>query len=53
MTREDRPRVRIRYAADDRAFASDAEDGNEDSRPAHLGCGFEEVGLIHCFRKDL
>lgn len=34
-------------------FASDAEADNELSRQAHQATGFEEVGLIRCFRKDL
>jgi len=36
-----------------REFASDAEPENELGRAAHLGCGFEEVGLVRCFRKSL
>lgn len=34
-------------------FASDAEIDNIVSRQAHLALGFEEVGLIRCFRKAL
>ena len=34
-------------------FASDAEADNADSREAHAGVGFEEVGLVRCFRKGL
>lgn len=34
-------------------FASDTQPENEPSRKAHLGCGFEEVGLVRCFRKSL
>jgi aminoglycoside 6'-N-acetyltransferase I len=34
-------------------FASDAEADNEVSAAAHLALGFEEVGLIRCFRKAL
>jgi aminoglycoside 6'-N-acetyltransferase I len=34
-------------------FASDAEADNERSAAAHRALGFEEVGLIRCFRKDL
>ena len=34
-------------------FASDAEVDNTDSLRAHLALGFEDVGLIRCFRKDL
>jgi aminoglycoside 6'-N-acetyltransferase I len=34
-------------------FASDTEVGNEISTAAHHAVGFEEVGLIRCFRKDL
>jgi len=34
-------------------FASDTEAGNEISGAAHRANGFEEVGLIRCFRKDL
>lgn len=36
-----------------REFASDAEVDNEVSRLAHIALGFEDVGLIRCFRKDL
>ena len=34
-------------------FASDAEADNELGAVAHRRLGFEEVGLIRCFRKDL
>jgi aminoglycoside 6'-N-acetyltransferase I len=34
-------------------FASDAEADNEFAAAAHRALGFEEVGLIRCFRKDL
>lgn len=34
-------------------FASDTTIDNEDSRRAHLACGFEDAGLIRCFRKSL
>lgn len=34
-------------------FASDSEPDNEPGRRAHLACGFEEVGLVRCFRKSL
>jgi aminoglycoside 6'-N-acetyltransferase I len=34
-------------------FASDAEADNESSAAAHRALGFNEVGLIRCFRKDL
>jgi len=34
-------------------FASDAEADNESSAAAHRALGFEDVGLIRCFRKDL
>ena len=34
-------------------FASDAEHDNEESAAAHRALGFEDVGLIRCFRKDL
>ena len=34
-------------------FASDAAPDNETSRRAHLALGFEEVGLVRCFRKDI
>ena len=34
-------------------LASDTTPDNEDSRKAHLACGFEDVGLIRCFRKTL
>ncbi len=34
-------------------LASDSEPDNELGRTAHLACGFEEVGLIRCFRKSL
>ncbi len=34
-------------------FASDAEPDNEISKRAHLALGFEDVGLVRCFRKEL
>ncbi|MEM1308384.1 MAG: aminoglycoside 6'-N-acetyltransferase [Cyanobacteria bacterium P01_C01_bin.70] len=34
-------------------FASDAEADNFVSQQAHLALGFEQVGLIRCFRKAL
>jgi aminoglycoside 6'-N-acetyltransferase I len=34
-------------------FASDAEADNEVSAAAHRALGFEEVGRVRCFRKDL
>jgi aminoglycoside 6'-N-acetyltransferase I len=34
-------------------FASDTEIGNDISAAAHHALGFEEVGLIRCFRKAL
>lgn len=34
-------------------FASDMQANNEASRVAHLGCGFTEVSVIRCFRKEL
>lgn len=34
-------------------FASDAEVDNDVSRSAHEACGFEDVGLVRCFRKSL
>jgi aminoglycoside 6'-N-acetyltransferase I len=34
-------------------FGSDAEADNEASAAAHGALGFEDVGLIRCFRKDL
>ena len=34
-------------------FASDADPENAVSRSAHLAAGFEDVGLVRCFRKDL
>ncbi len=34
-------------------LASDAEPENDTSRVAHAALGFEEVGLVRCFRKDL
>ena len=36
-----------------RELASDAEADNETSAAAHRALGFEEVGLIRCFRKEL
>lgn len=34
-------------------FASDADPANEISIAAHLGVGFEDAGLVRCFRKSL
>jgi aminoglycoside 6'-N-acetyltransferase I len=34
-------------------FASDREAGNAESAAAHLSLGFEEVGSVVCYRKDL
>lgn len=34
-------------------FASDAEADNEESALAHRALGFDEVGLVRCFRKHL
>ena len=34
-------------------FASDTEPDNEISRLAHRALGFEDVGMVRCFRKDL
>jgi aminoglycoside 6'-N-acetyltransferase I len=34
-------------------FASDTQVDNEISAAAHLECGFAEVGVMRCFRKDL
>lgn len=34
-------------------IASDAEADNETSLRAHLACGFEDLGLVRLFRKDL
>jgi aminoglycoside 6'-N-acetyltransferase I len=34
-------------------FASDTEHDNAVSAAAHLALGFEEAGLVRCFRKDL
>jgi aminoglycoside 6'-N-acetyltransferase I len=34
-------------------FGSDAEADNRASAAAHRALGFEEVGLVRCFRKDL
>lgn len=36
-----------------RELASDTEPENEASRLAHLACGFEDVGLVRCFRRRL
>lgn len=36
-----------------REFASDAEITNERSRTAHLACGFDEVGVVCCFRRAI
>lgn len=41
---------RSRYC---REFASDAEANNDASIAAHLACGFEDAGMVRCFRKDL
>lgn len=34
-------------------FASDTPADNEISRAAHRACGFRDVGVIRCFRKEL
>ena len=34
-------------------FASDTEPENEISRLAHSALGFEDVGMVRCFRKEL
>jgi aminoglycoside 6'-N-acetyltransferase I len=34
-------------------LASDTGKDNESSRRAHRAVGFEEVGLVRCFRKDI
>lgn len=34
-------------------FASDTTVDNETSRKTHLACGFEDAGLVRCFRKTL
>lgn len=34
-------------------FASDADPANETSVAAHRALGFEDAGLVRCFRKDL
>jgi len=34
-------------------FASDAEADNDASARAHRALGFEDAGLVRCFRKDL
>lgn len=36
-----------------REFASDIEPANDVSAAAHLALGFQEVGSIRCFRKDI
>ncbi len=36
-----------------REFASDSQPDNEVSVAAHRALGFAEVGLVHCFRKEL
>lgn len=36
-----------------RELASDTQPDDEVSVAAHRGVGFEEVGLVRCFRKDL
>jgi len=34
-------------------LASDSEAGNSVSAAAHAAAGFDEVGLVRCYRKDL
>lgn len=34
-------------------MASDADPQNQHSFDAHLACGFEDAGLVRCFRKSL
>ncbi len=34
-------------------FASDTEVDNQGSKAAHSALGFEDVGLVQCFRKEL
>ena len=34
-------------------MASDADPDNQTSHRAHTACGFEDVGLVRCFRKSL
>lgn len=34
-------------------LASDADPANELSHCAHTACGFEDVGLVRCYRKSL
>lgn len=34
-------------------FASDSQADNDIGRTAHRNCGFTEVGVIRCFRKEL
>lgn len=34
-------------------FASDVDADNDVSKAAHTALGFEDVGIVHCFRKDL
>lgn len=34
-------------------FASDTHPGNSVSIKAHLACGFEDAGMVQCFRKTL
>lgn len=36
-----------------REFASDTQSDNAISAAAHRALGFTDVGLVHCFRKDL
>lgn len=36
-----------------REFASDTQPDNEVSAAAHRALGFEDAGLVRCFRKDL
>lgn len=36
-----------------REFASDAQHDNLHSISAHKACGFEDAGLVRCFRQDL
>lgn len=36
-----------------REFASDAQPNNRLSLLAHRACGFEDAGIVRCFRKDL
>jgi aminoglycoside 6'-N-acetyltransferase I len=34
-------------------FASDTRPDNSGSIAAHLALGYDDAGLLHCFRKDL